>query len=75
MAEGTEVSAKEKRIDWLVVLERYALILAWIALIVIFAVAAPPSFLQWPTFSSIIFGSQAVSSRADLGPDNPAHGG
>ena len=67
MAEGTEVSAKETRIDWLVVLERYALILAWIALIVIFAVAAPPSFLQWPTFSSIIFGSQAVLVVLTLG--------
>lgn len=67
MAEGTEVSAKEKGIDWLVELEKYALILAWIALIVVFAFVAPSSFLQWPTFSSIIFGSQAVLVVLTLG--------
>ncbi|MDD9993928.1 MAG: ABC transporter permease [Rhodospirillales bacterium] len=67
MAEGTEVSAKEKRIDWLVELEKYALILAWIALILVFAFVAPSSFLQWPTFSSIIFGSQAVLVVLTLG--------
>ena len=67
MAEGTEVSAKEKGIDWLLVLEKYALILAWIALIVVFAFVAPSSFLQWPTFSSIIFGSQAVLVVLTLG--------
>ncbi len=67
MAEGTEVSAKEKGIDWLVELEKYALILAWIALILVFAFVAPPSFLQWPTFSSIIFGSQAVLVVLTLG--------
>lgn len=67
MAEGTEVSAKERGIDWLVELEKYALILAWIALIVVFAFVAPSSFLQWPTFSSIIFGSQAVLVVLTLG--------
>ena len=67
MAEGTEVSAKEKGIDWLLVLEKYALILAWIALIMVFAFVAPSSFLQWPTFSSIIFGSQAVLVVLTLG--------
>ena len=67
MADGTEVSAKEKGIDWLVELEKYALILAWIALIVVFAFVAPSSFLQWPTFSSIIFGSQAVLVVLTLG--------
>ena len=67
MAEGTEASAKEKGIDWLVELEKYALILAWIALIVVFAFVAPSSFLQWPTFSSIIFGSQAVLVVLTLG--------
>ena len=67
MAEETGVSAREKRIDWLVELEKYALILAWIALIVVFAVVAPASFLQWPTFSSIIFGSQAVLVVLTLG--------
>ncbi len=67
MAEGTEVSAKEKGVDWLLVLEKYALILAWIALIVVFAFVAPSSFLQWPTFSSIIFGSQAVLVVLTLG--------
>lgn len=67
MAEGTEVSAREKGIDWLLVLEKYALILAWIALIVVFAFVAPSSFLQWPTFSSIIFGSQAVLVVLTLG--------
>ena len=67
MAEETEVSAETKRIDWLVELEKYALILAWIALIVVFAFVAPSSFLQWPTFSSIIFGSQAVLVVLTLG--------
>ena len=67
MAEETGVSARERKVDWLLVLEKYALILAWIALIVIFAAVAPPSFLQWPTFSSIIFGSQAVLVVLTLG--------
>ena len=67
MAEETEVSAEKRSIDWLLVLEKYALIMAWIALIVVFAVVAPPSFLQWPTFSSIIFGSQAVLVVLTLG--------
>ena len=45
---------------WVRELERYALLIAWGALILFFWMVAPPSFLTWATFSSIIFGSQAV---------------
>jgi ribose transport system permease protein len=40
-------------------MERFALVLAWLAVIVIFGVLAPESFLTWSNFSTI-FGSQAV---------------
>jgi ribose transport system permease protein len=53
--------------NWLRWIECYALILAWIVLIVIFALVAPPSFLKWPTFSTIIFGSQSVLVVLTLG--------
>ena len=47
-------------------LERYGLLIAWAALIGLFAIFAPVTFLSWPTFSTI-FGSQAVLVVVALG--------
>ena len=52
--------ATKAKFNWINLLERYALILAWGVVIIFFSVVGPSSFLQWPTFSSIIFGSQGV---------------
>jgi ribose transport system permease protein len=50
----------------LVQLERFALPLAWLAIIAVFGVLAPGSFLTWANFSTI-FGSQAVLVILTLG--------
>lgn len=47
-------------------LERFSLLIAWVAIIAIFAAIAPPTFLTWPSFASI-FGSQAVLVIVALG--------
>jgi ribose transport system permease protein len=46
--------------------ERYGLIVAWLALIGIFGLITPGTFLSWPNFSTI-FGSQAVLVVVTLG--------
>ena len=56
--EGGE--AAKSKVDWVNQAERYGLILAWGVVIIFFGVVGPSSFLAWPTFSSIIFGSQGV---------------
>ena len=45
--------------DWKKEAERYALVLAWVALIAVFAALIPDTFFTWRTFSTM-FGSQAV---------------
>jgi ribose transport system permease protein len=49
--------------DWL---ERFALVLVWAAIIVVFGMLRPESFLTWSNFS-IILGSQAVIVIIALG--------
>jgi len=63
---GTETGAANVRPSVVDALERYGLILAWGALIGLFAIFAPPTFLSWPNFSTI-FGSQAVLVVVALG--------
>lgn len=58
--ETTAAAPKKKPRIWARELERYALVIAWVLLILFFSQVAPASFLTWSTFSSIIFGSQAV---------------
>ena len=61
MSEDTASAAPKKNSRiWARELERYALLIAWVLLILFFSQIAPASFLTWSTFSSIIFGSQAV---------------
>jgi len=48
-----------KVFDWKTPLERFALLIGWAAIIVIFAALIPDTFLTWRTFSTL-FGSQAV---------------
>ena len=58
--ETTAAAPKKNSRIWARELERYALLIAWVLLILFFSQVAPASFLTWSTFSSIIFGSQAV---------------
>jgi ribose transport system permease protein len=51
------------RLDWL---ERFALVLVWAAIIVVFGVLRPETFLTWSNFSTIL-GSQAVIVVITLG--------
>lgn len=46
--------------------ERFALVLVWAAIIVVFGALRPESFLTWSTFSTIL-GSQAVIVILALG--------
>jgi ribose transport system permease protein len=58
--QTTDPATKKRAFSWARELERYALLIAWVLLILFFSQVAPDSFLTWSTFSSIIFGSQAV---------------
>jgi ribose transport system permease protein len=60
-------AAQKERFEWVRFVERYALIGAWAIVIIFFGVVGPESFLKWPTFSTIIFGSQAVLLLLTLG--------
>jgi ribose transport system permease protein len=51
---------------WAFELERYGLVIVWIATIAFFGYLRPESFLNWGTFSTI-FGSQAVLVVVTLG--------
>lgn len=64
---GQPGEAAKAKFNWVGLLERYALILAWGAVIIFFGVVGPSSFISWPTFSSIIFGSQGVLLMLTLG--------
>ena len=55
------------RFNWIAQVERYGLIIAWIAVIVFFSIVGPESFLRWPTFSTIVFGSNSVLLLLTLG--------
>lgn len=75
MTEAMPTSARQeqgaatrpsRRRGLLVELERFALPIAWVAIIAIFGIVAPDTFLTWPNFSTI-FGSQAVLVILTLG--------
>lgn len=59
-------SRRRTRRSLLIQLERFGLLIAWIAIIALFGTLAPRTFLTWVNFSSI-FGSQAVLVIATLG--------
>lgn len=62
---GHNVPRRGRR-RFLLELERFALLIAWLLIIAIFGAIAPETFLTWPNFSSI-FGSQAVLVILTLG--------
>lgn len=64
-SKGVETPQRGRR-RLLVDLERFALLIAWLVIIVIFGVIAPGTFLTWANFSTI-FGSQAVLVILTLG--------
>ena len=53
-------------LDWIRFGERYALLVVWAVVIVVFGFILPETFLSWATFSTI-FGSQAVLVVLTLG--------
>jgi ribose transport system permease protein len=59
-------SRRRMRRPALIQLERFGLLIAWIAVIALFGALAPRTFLTWANFSSI-FGSQSVLVIATLG--------
>jgi ribose transport system permease protein len=67
LAAGIVVrSDRDRRKAVLRQIERFGLLIAWIAIIALFGALAPRTFLSWTNFSSI-FGSQSVLVIATLG--------
>lgn len=64
--EGAGASKRKLTLDMKTEMERFALIAAWLLLIVIFGILMPDSFLSWRNFSTM-FGSQAVLVVLTLG--------
>ncbi len=52
-------TASRRAFNWKKETERFALVAAWLLLVVIFGILMPDSFLSWRNFSTM-FGSQAV---------------
>jgi ribose transport system permease protein len=65
-AGASAAGRKPGRQSWIDRLERFALVIAWLATIAIFGALRPETFLTWPNFSTIL-GSQAVLVVATLG--------
>lgn len=59
-------SAESRRQIWIDRGERFGLVIAWIAVIVVFGAIRPDTFLSWANFSTIL-GSQAVLVVVALG--------
>lgn len=59
-------SAESRRQIWVDRAERFGLVAAWIAVIVVFGAIRPETFLSWANFSTIL-GSQAVLVVVTLG--------
>lgn len=55
-----------RRQSWIDNGERYGLIVAWLAVILVFGILRPTTFLSWANFSTI-FGSQAILVVLTLG--------
>jgi ribose transport system permease protein len=66
MTELTATEAAARRQNWVDRGERYGLVIAWLAVIVVFGILRPTTFLSWANFSTI-FGSQAVLVVLTLG--------
>lgn len=66
MADLTADQGRKRRQGWVDNGERYGLVIAWIAVIVVFTILEPGVFLTWTNFSTI-FGSQAVLVTLALG--------
>ncbi|MDB6002532.1 MAG: transporter permease, partial [Rhizobacter sp.] len=66
MANKPPASVQAGPSRWAVELERYGLVIVWVATILFFGALKPDSFLNWSTFSTI-FGSQAVLVVVTLG--------
>jgi ribose transport system permease protein len=60
-ADGAVVSR-----NWVVWVERYGLVIAWLVVILFFSMLRPATFFSWANFSTI-FGSQAVLVVMTLG--------
>jgi ribose transport system permease protein len=63
---GSTSATSGKQRSLAVEFERFGLLIAWIAIIVLFSILVPGVFLSWPNFSTI-FGSQAPLVIATLG--------
>jgi len=66
MTDITSPDILRRRQVWIDRGERYGLLLAWLAVIVVFGILKPTTFLSWVNFSTI-FGSQAVLVVLTLG--------
>lgn len=66
MAELMAASVARRRQTWVDRGERYGLVIAWLAVIIVFTILEPGVFLTWTNFSTI-FGSQATLVVLALG--------
>jgi ribose transport system permease protein len=66
MTETSAPSTVQRRQAWIDRGERYGLLVAWLAVIIVFGILRPTTFLSWMNFSTI-FGSQAVLVVLTLG--------
>ncbi len=66
LATSDTVSADPRRQVWIDRAERFGLVIAWIAVIIVFGAVRPDTFLSWANFSTIL-GSQAVLVVVTLG--------
>jgi ribose transport system permease protein len=66
MTDTPAPSTAQRRQTWIDRGERYGLLVAWLAVIIVFGILRPTTFLSWMNFSTI-FGSQAVLVVLTLG--------
>jgi len=66
MTDTPAPSTAQRRQAWIDRGERYGLLVAWLAVIIVFGILRPTTFLSWMNFSTI-FGSQAVLVVLTLG--------
>lgn len=66
MTDTPAPSTVQRRQAWIDRGERYGLLVAWLAVIIVFGILRPTTFLSWMNFSTI-FGSQAVLVVLTLG--------
>lgn len=66
LATSQTQTTESRRQIWIDRGERFGLVIAWIAVIIVFGALRPDTFLSWANFSTI-FGSQAVLVVVTLG--------